>query len=288
LEWIALICIIFLSGRHFKSVLLWGHSNIIFLCVLTAVLWAHHRDRPWLAGILLGVSVIFKPMPLILVPLFLLKRHYKTVVATLAMLLGLVLFSVFLMGGSVIGQWVSNIKTFHDYAVYHPFQLSATSLVHKLLGMSYPSLAYWLGASAMVVLYVISLFICGRHRGSLRAGEYALVVALIPISTPYVQSYHFNLLAIPLLVAAHILIDRGERFPGFRWGVFTEIWLTWALGFYFNRWSSEGIVGLKALLGYVPLFTAIGLWGFLLSSIGIQPAQRIMKQPAPKEASLIH
>ena len=286
-EWIALACLLFLSGRTFIVNLRLGSNNILFLCVLTAVWWAHHQERPWLAGALLGVSVLFKPMPLMLVPLFLIKRCYKTVLATLATLLGLIIFSMLLIGSSVIIQWLSRIKVFHDYVLHRSFQLSSISLVHKLLGGTHPSLAYGLGAGVMVALYAVSLYICARRGGPLSVGEYALFVTLVPISSPYVYPLHFALLALPLLVAAHILIS-AERFPGVRWGVFTVTWLAWALGFYYFRWSNEASAGLKSILGYVPLFSAIGLWGLLLACLGVRPAESIIDRLTPKEVSPIH
>lgn len=284
-EWIALTCLVFLSGRVFVVILQNGNNMILFLCLLTAVWWAHKRDRPWLAGALLGVSVIFKPMPLMLIPLFLIKRRYKTVLATLATLLGLIIFSMLLIGSSVIIQWLSRIKVFHDYVLHRSFQLSSISLVHKLLGGTHPSLAYGLGAGAMVALYAVSLYICARRGGPLSVGEYALMVTLIPISSPYVYLHHLALLVFPLLVVAHILLD-VERFPGLRWGVFTVTWLAWALGFYYFRWGNEIRFGPLSLLGYVPLFSAISLWGLLLSCIGTRPAESIMDKPSPSEITL--
>ena len=282
-EWLALTCLVFLSNTYFLPLLERGHNQFLLLCMLAAVWWAHHQDRPWLAGVLLGMSVIFKPMPLILLPLFLIKRQYRTVVAALATLLGLSIGSVLLVGGSTVGQWLFGVKGFHAHVLFHKYQLSTISLAHKLLGGSHPAVAYGVGAGTLVALYIISLVVCARGGNRpLRVGEYALVVTLIPISSPYVFPHLLTLLALPLLVAAHLLMDR-EPFPARRWGVFVVLWLTWALGFYYFRWQPEGVQGLRSLLGYVPLFSAIGLWGFLLYGLRLPSAERAVEEP-PSDA----
>lgn len=284
-EWIGIICLIFLSGRPIPWALKIGNNVFLLLCLLTAVWWAHQRDRPWLTGALLGLSVMFKLVPLILIPLFLIKRHYQTVVATLTTLLGLILLNQLLVGGSATSEWLFRVKVYHDYVLHRPYQINAISLVHKLLGGARPTLAYGVGAGAMFALYAVSLFICSRRGGPLSIGEYATVVALIPVCSSYVYPIHLVLLVFPLLATAHILME-SERFPGFRWGAFTIVWLAWALGFYYFRWADEASFGLKSLLGYVPLFSAIGLWGLLLSCIGTRPAESIMDKPSPSEITL--
>ena len=286
-EWAALICLIFLSNKYFLPLLEKGHYQVLFLWMLTAVWWAHHQGRPRLAGVLLGASVVFKPIPLILIPLFLIKRRYKTVVAALATLVGLSIGSVLLVGGSAVGQWLSRVKLFHEHVLFHKYQLSAISLFHKLMGGASPTLAYWLGAGAMVALYAASLVLCARNGEPLRVAEYALVVTLVPLCSPYLFPHHLTLLALPLLVVAHLLMEEA-RFPGPRWGVFAAIWLTWALGFYYFRWQTEESTGLKSFLGYVPLLSAIGLWGFLLTCMRIHPAQATTDKATPREISPSH
>jgi hypothetical protein len=235
----------------------------------------------------LGASVVFKPIPLILIPLFLIKRRYKTVVAALATLVGLSIGSVLLVGGSTVGQWLVRAKLFHEHVLFHKYQLSVISLIHKLTGGAHPGLAYGLGAGVVVALYAASLVLCARNGEPLRVAEYALVVTLVPIASPYVFPHHLTLLALPLLVVAHLLMEEA-RFPGPRWGVFAAIWLTWALGFYYFRWQTEESTGLKSFLGYVPLLSAIGLWGFLLTCMRTHPAQATTDKATLREISPSH
>lgn len=276
-EWLGLTCLILLSSRLIKSQLESGHVNILFLCGLAAVWLAHHHDRPWLAGAFIGVSAIFKPMPLMLVPLFLIKRQYRTVISTLLTILGLIVFSLLLIGVEGNVHTLVTIKSYHNWVLFKDFQISAISLVYKLLGGAYPLLAYGLGAGTMVALYIVSLFICARRDGPLSVGEYALVVSLVPICSPYVRLGHFLLLAFPLLIAAYLLM-RDEPLQGLSWGVFMVIWLAWAWveSFLSLNMYIEGHILIKNLLHYVPLFTAIALWGLLLSRIVPRPSKRIM------------
>ena len=275
-EWIGLTCLILLSSKTLLKAQLFAGYNILFLCALATVWLAHHHGRPWLAGIFLGASVIFKPMPLILIPLFLVKRRYQTVVATLVTLLGMIICSLLWLGVPPVVQNLVVIKAFHDWALVMPMNLSAISFVHKLLGEAHPSLAYGLGAGAMLVLYVVSLIVCARQDEPLSVGQYALVVPLIPICSPYVIPEHFLLLVFPLLITSHILM-RDKPFPEYTWGVFIVTWLVWARMHSFLKLSLhyKGLFLMDNIIRYVPLFTALVLWGLLLSCVGVCPSKNI-------------
>ena len=180
------------------------------------------------------------------------------------------MFSYLLVGYTDNVQFIAELVAFHNSSLGIPFmQLSTISLAHRLLEGNHPSLTYGLGAGTMIVLYVVSLALCARRGGPLTVAQYALVVTLVPISSSYVMPRHLVLLAFPILVAAHVLMNR-KQVPWVRWGIFAAVWLTWAFGFSYWRWTDEIRFGLKSMLGYVRLYSALGLWGLLASCIGFQ------------------
>jgi hypothetical protein len=79
-----------LSLRPIMGDLMHGNINLLVLFLVVAFLYAYHRGRDVLAGILLGLAIVCRLTPGLFVPYFLWKRAWKTLAGCV---LGLVLFT---------------------------------------------------------------------------------------------------------------------------------------------------------------------------------------------------
>jgi hypothetical protein len=105
-----------LSLRPIMGDLSHGNVNLFILFLLTASLYAYHRGRDGLAGVLLALSIACKVTPALFVPYFLWKRAWTTLAGCL---IGLTLFFVLVPGWflgnarnlDLLGSWVQQMVT---------------------------------------------------------------------------------------------------------------------------------------------------------------------------------
>ncbi len=228
-----------LSLRPLIGDLSHGNVNIFILFLVIASLFAFHKSRDWLAGLLLALAICCKVTPLLFVPYFLWKRQWK-VVAGCAAGMGLFLFvvpAVFLGWNenfTKLGSWADQmvLPFVRDGVVSseHPNQ-SLPGVVHRLLTHSpsfsaYPDGVYtpteyhnfadigrtgarWLvrGGQGLFVLLVVLL--C-RTPAQLRGGwrlslEFAIIALGMLIFSERTWKHHCVTLALPFAVLVYVL-----------------------------------------------------------------------------------
>src|SRR5262249_7651194 len=84
---------VLLSLRPIMSDLVHGNVNLFILFLVIGAVFAYHRRRPFVSGVIVGLAIACKVTPALLVPYFLWKRQWKAL-AGCAFGLGVFLFVV--------------------------------------------------------------------------------------------------------------------------------------------------------------------------------------------------
>jgi hypothetical protein len=92
--------VVILSLRAILGDLSHGNVNLFILWLVASGLYALYRERPWLAGALIALSICCKVTPALFVPYFLWKRQWRVLAGVAA---GGVLFAI-LIPGMALGQ----------------------------------------------------------------------------------------------------------------------------------------------------------------------------------------
>ena len=151
---------ILLSLRPILGDLSHGNVNLMVLFLVVACLYAYHQERDLTAGIVLGLAIVCRLTPALLVPYFIWKREWKTL---LGCVFGLALF-VLALPALFLG-WEQNWKDLTSWAHHwilpyvvqglvmsdHANQ-SLSGLVVRL-GTHSPSSTIWAGNTVAALIY---------------------------------------------------------------------------------------------------------------------------------------
>lgn len=179
------------------------HGQTSFLlAALVATGLAILRDKPWLAGFLLGLAT-FKPQFGILVPIALLATGSWRAIAGAALgAASLAAIATFAFGTQVWTDWLALGReaeaSMTGGAIGFGKMVSAFAAA-RLVGLS-EGVAY--AIQGVVTVAVAAMVAWAGWRRQWTLGLAALVMAGTPLATPFVLDYDMVLLAFPLLYLA--------------------------------------------------------------------------------------
>jgi hypothetical protein len=237
-QWAQALAVL-LSLRPIVGDLTHGNVNIFILFLVTSALFAFHRRRDTLCGLLLALAICCKVTPLLFVPYFAWKRQWRVLAGTAA---GMVLF--LLLVPSLFIGWAENMSQLQSWtnqmivpfvrdgvvSSEHPNQ-SLPGVVHRLLTHSpsfsaYPNGAYtpteyhniadigrdgarWLLRLAQGAFVLSMVLLCRAprsERGGWRlAAEFAFVLVGMLIFSERTWKHHAVTLALPFAVLTYAL-----------------------------------------------------------------------------------
>ncbi|HXC04944.1 MAG TPA: glycosyltransferase family 87 protein [Bacteroidia bacterium] len=212
---ITLWCVLVISGPHLFRELELGNVNMLLLLVFSLAFLFLKSGREGLAGILIGLGILVKLHFLLLIPLLLLRKKYKTVLAFSGMVCAGMLLP-FLLNGMTRGallnkQWIHAVAEHNNSMLAYPDTLY--SIVYRF-GIRFvhpePFAGFVPGVLALVaILFGTRVWIHlkqerteraeGRSPGNYRfTFEWCFLLALVPNITA-TDTEHF-LYSIPLLI----------------------------------------------------------------------------------------
>lgn len=104
------------------------------ICLMVALTWrALRRNQPLQAGALAGLAIAFKVLPILLLPLFLLRQQWRALYSSVATLLLSVLVSLAFMGPRPWLDYLGPVRLNENPAVAVPGNLSLEGLVARWL-----------------------------------------------------------------------------------------------------------------------------------------------------------
>lgn len=116
-DW-ALVVLLLLSVRVFKSDLVHGNVNLVIGGLIATALFCSYQARDFLAGLIIGLAIVLKVTPLLFVPYFMYKRRWLSVLGATA---GILLFC-WIVPGLILGFEFNKQLTMGWYMqMTHPF-----------------------------------------------------------------------------------------------------------------------------------------------------------------------
>ena len=212
-----LIISFLICAVHFYRELHLGNINMMLLLLFIGVLHFTLKNKPIYSGLLLALGLLIKPHFLVLIPFFLLRKQYKTIVVALVGI-GIGLLIPFLFVGwsgnlELLNNWWVSMTAHNDVMIYKGGDdINSVNTVYSFVYRSFGKYistndATWI-LSMLVVIGVSVLTLMLRNfkieqknsssREKHIVFEYLLIIALIP-SIVLTDTEHF-LLVLPLLI----------------------------------------------------------------------------------------
>jgi alpha-1,2-mannosyltransferase len=203
--WISVFLL--LCSAPFVENLYIGQINAFVTLLLVLCLLFDERDRPLLAGLCLGVAILLKTSPAILLVYFLALRRYRVIIATVPTLAAFSLLAFIQFGSqvysdffSVLGYIAGGRVVLSDY-----FNPSAAAVTYRILSAIGITLSGDLLSWVYRVVYGgLFLWLMWRAwRGAYRSPQarywlYAAVLILMTLVSPLVWYHHNVFLLLPL------------------------------------------------------------------------------------------
>ena len=195
-----------------------GQVNLLILFSLTLMVYSIIRGKEIRAGLLWGISLLFKPYALVFLPYFLLKKKFRALVAGItASAAGLALpvaFYGFKGNLAVLREWpatlsksTSGLLASFDNASLYGFLLKVfPSLPRQLSGILF--LAIFLVLAA-VVLWLLRAGRTAPLTKNSEVQESAFLLILIPLFSPLGWNYNY-LYSLP---AVMLILSAWRHFP---------------------------------------------------------------------------
>jgi hypothetical protein len=226
-----------LSLRPIMGDLTHGNINLFILFLVMAALFAFHRNRDLLAGVILGLAIACKVTPALFLPYFLWKRSWLTLAGCA---LGLVLFLVVVPGLFLGMEWNLELVTSWYDCMVRPFLVAGdvttdhpnqslpgllfrwltprASFFDKGVPQGYlnvtemdPLVVRWLMKGCMAVFAALIVWSCRtptqpRHGWRL-AAEFGLVLVGMLLFSERTWKHHCVTLLLPFAVVAYCLAN---------------------------------------------------------------------------------
>ena len=208
-----------LMAKFYLHELLLGQANLLLGALLLAALVAVQRDRPGLAGALVGAAVFVKPYALILVPWLLVTKGWRAAAIAVGVVAAGLVLPALVYGWSgnldLLRGWLQTVTESTRPNLLGNDNVSIASMWAKWLGPGSAATVLTLGTLAAALGLVIAVWRRGRGMSRPEYLECGLLMLLVPLVSPQGWDYVL-LLATPAVVC---LVDRWPEFRGFwRWG----------------------------------------------------------------------
>lgn len=199
-------------GFHFVTELSLGQANQLLIVSAIAMAWLYYQDRPRLLALFWAAALFIKPVGLIFIPYFLLKRRFRELgwLALFAALLFFLPALVYQDGGEFIQQnreWLNEMAVEtgnkQDLLKEGNHTLASVLVRYSPLALLQPGPAgqrviEWLvpGALALLVLWAVRR---GRALDRPAVLELALLMGLIPLLS-YTSETAFGFIELALVL----------------------------------------------------------------------------------------
>jgi hypothetical protein len=209
-----------------------GQLNIPVAFLVTLCWFLDRSDRPWLAGIALGVATALKLFPGFLFLPFILRRRWKAVIAGLASLIGVNALTLAMLGIGTYRDYICDVLPIMRTYLGMCHNLSPCGVWHKLLvpaphwmsvdfasGSPHPFAASCGYVVTSGVFVLLASMIVLRASDDIDLSLSASIVAMLLVS-PVVWDHTLLLLVLPIALLWQRLPRSGVAWPVFLFIVF--------------------------------------------------------------------
>lgn len=180
-----------------------GQINFLFLFFIVLTYYFSIKNKNVFAGICLGISVILKMTPLLLLFYFLIKRRFKIIIAALITIVSLLIFSGLIFGFDLLKDYLFIVipRLFDPLSKHGYYNQAFSSLSAGLIfDKNILTIVNFLFAG---ILVVIDFFIF-RKKKKVDALDYSLAIITMLLVNGFSWQHHFALLLFPLLTLSKV------------------------------------------------------------------------------------
>jgi len=247
--WILFFFPILFTSRFIINAWDSGSMNVVMLLLVIISLWTIHKDQTLLSACALALSIMFKYMPVIFIPYFLLRGKPRLAIWTGVLMAFYCLLPAIYLGVDLqweyLSKWIPSIlgNSFDPVSWYHYKNQSIFSMALRLFTVGTTEAlpfaqfgtpgAMRIGIIISIFIYILILYPKKSHKNHLL--DYALLLLCMAIFNPNAWMMNFVNLIFAYVLLMYYLIK--VRFKDF---------LTLGLvivSFMLTSWASESIVG---------------------------------------------
>jgi len=187
-----------------------GQVSWIVALLVTCAWIAARSSRPVIAGAWTGLAIAFKPFLLVAVPVFVVRRQWKSVLSCVLTATASCALSVLVFGREAFADWIGNLRVVPDpvYAT-HFLNASWVAFVSRANG---PYLAATILSAATIVVMLWRVRTCDEDESWLLLLLAAILAS--PVGWVYYQ---------PILIGPGVALALGGRLKHLRWIALTCI-----------------------------------------------------------------
>ncbi len=197
---------IFLTFAPFWETLYMGQINAFVALSLVLTLYYSENKHPNLAGIFLGLAIVLKLSPIIMLAYFFLMRQYRVIAVSLITLVILTTVAAFQFGWAIVGDFLTILPVLGAEIRPTKHNQSILSLSYRFLGLLTDinmknaliqfHKALFAGILGVLLLMGFNNVLWTKQA---RMWLFGTLVTFITISSPLVWYHHSIFLVIPLL-----------------------------------------------------------------------------------------
>lgn len=220
LHWVfpVLLFALFLPSRSSLGL---GQSDIAIFFLMTALFWAYSRDRELVAGIALGLAILTKLTPGVLIIYWLWKREFRIAVYSVVSAGIVVLATLPFVGLDVWRQFVTEVFPALSTGTGYADNQTLPGLINRIMldprfsqglrsAPNVPIVRIVTFATELAVLAIALWFTRGRvtYRRSLRlALELSTWLIVLLVISPIAWDHYFTWLLMPITVILAALLN---------------------------------------------------------------------------------
>ncbi|MBX3234837.1 MAG: DUF2029 domain-containing protein [Nitrospiraceae bacterium] len=212
--------LIVLTYQPIRETLFLGQTNLLILGLATAAWWALREDRPWLAGIMVALTVSNKIQFGLLVPLLWWMGYRQAAVRSMLALSAMTAVAWMQLGTEHFVHYVQQVSRYSDELAAWSMNMAPRAVLYRLLGDTAEGRLWaeglWLTGSALLLLWVAVVTRPVEGRGGYRLDwSWGIGLTAVLLISPMSEEHHFTVLLLPLLLLA--LSAPLQEFTGRDW-----------------------------------------------------------------------
>lgn len=197
-EGLLLLILLIILAFPVKWTLGMGQINHLILLLLVAAFYFFQKKKESLAGVCLGLAVVFKLIPIFLLVLFLIKRKWKVIFYSLLTILLVNLAVIGAFGGDLVGEYFFRIlPSLFETAGKEVYYNQAFSGFIARLTLSH-FFRFWLSFAFSAFIFLLCFWLTTKYK-KLTSFDYALFMTATLLANGLSWQHHFVWLIFPFL-----------------------------------------------------------------------------------------
>lgn len=207
-----------------------GQANLFMLACISTALWARLTERPILAGVLLAVALVTKPMLLLIAGFLLWKREFKFAVTTIVGFFALLLAPFLWLGREALDNLLRLWSFYSSQYLSFSENITPRGMLERMFTVNpfvppiveMPGLVVALWLVIVAVIFILILAMIAPHpflRESRSLVEFGAILSGLMLVSPLTEPPYLVLLIMPLVAAIIYLRGVDWRQRRFQWAV---------------------------------------------------------------------